>query len=343
MEQTPMKKRTWFLLVIAVFAALLAGGVLKLAGLASHLSGLVYRPLVSYQNDLASGGERILSLDAQNGVSTTLATLNLEWAGADQFTVDVGGKTAYLGGRAPGESTWRLYRINLSSGAVISSTLLDPGLGGFGFTTSGPGRLVAYDYVELTNPSRRVGRIVSLDPVSGGKKSIAELNLEWFGMGTLTVDVPAQVAYLCGRKAGETSWRLFAVDLHNGIVNDAVVLDTGEGGFGLAAYPPGKLLAYLYKAGQGQIVLLDPMTGSTTTKAVFDMQFSGTGQFVADSFNNVAYLGARLQGESDWRMYIFDLETGRVSNNTILKTGEGGFGFSAFLQAWSLFAPLINK
>jgi hypothetical protein len=320
--------------------AVAAGSVAALAAAGRPEGALValIRPLVGYDYDESSGQERILGVSPLAGTLQTLATLNLEWAGVDQFAVDLDNQIVYLGGRAPGESNSRVYTVNLQTGSMVNTALLDTGQGGFGFALSGPGALATFDYDGAR------GRILALDPASSSTTPLATLDLDWTGVGMFAVDQAAHTAYLGGRKQNESFWRLYTTDLQSGNVVSTTVLDTGEGGFGFTTYKAGQLLAYTYEGGQGLIVSLDPSTGVTSTLATLPLDYSGTGQFAVDATNDVAYLGAQAPGESDWRLYIVDLSNGALLGNSIVDKGDGGFGFSFIEEiAYRIYFPIIKK
>ena len=66
-------------------------------------------------------------------MTSIIATLDLDFVTAGSFAVDSDNHMAYLAGKKMEESFWRLYATDLTSGQVISSTILDTGQGGFGF------------------------------------------------------------------------------------------------------------------------------------------------------------------------------------------------------------------
>ncbi len=339
--------------VILSFAAMLLG-LAATAAVVRAAAGWPGKPaapdagaLVGFDYDEPTGRERILHIDPLSSGLDALGEMNLEWAGVNQFAIDPVSQVAYLGGHAPGEAAWRLYRVDLVNGGVVSYTLMDTGLISYGFAFYQNGSLLAYDYdydpgVDTEDP---VGRILLLDPEIGVTSTLATMNLSWFGADMFAVDPDAHMAYLSGRMGNEDFWRLYRANLDTGKVNSSMVLDTGEGGFGFTNYKNGQLLAYTYEGGQELIVSLDPTTGVTTTLATLPLDFIGAGQFAVDAVNDIAYIGAQAPGESDWRVYVVDLSDGSVSSNTVVDRGEGGFGFRflRYLAVQRTFFPVMIR
>jgi hypothetical protein len=345
MEKKGMKRQRLILFSILVLLLGLALTAALAQAAANRDSELVLPapgPLLGFDYDLPTGRQRILDVNPFTGALNPVAEMNQNWAGLDQFTVDQESRTAYLGGRAPGETHWRLYTIDLSTGEVVSNTLLDVGFAAFGFTFyQAGGPLLAYDY-NLVDFDQSVGRILWLDPASGATTTIAAIKLDWIGANMFAADPSAHMAYLGGRQQAENFWRLYRIDLNTGAVS-SIALDTGQGGFGFTYYKSGQLLAHSYEGGQQLIVSLDPTTGVKTTLATLPVDFSGAGHFAVDAANDTAYLGGQAVGESDWRVYTVDLTDGSVTSDPVVDRGEGGFGLR-FLKAFQrLYLPLIQR
>lgn len=306
-------------------------------------SGLLPGPtlLVGYVYD--AGRERLVSINPDTGAISPLVGMNMEWVGANQFALDPFDRLAYLSGQAPGEAAHRLYTINLTTGAVLSSTLLDTGQGGFGFARSGPGALAAYDFnPDVNHPGDPpVVRILSLNPDTGAAAQVAALDADWTGTGMFAVDAASQTAYLGGLVEGESAWRLYVANLQTGAVASTTLLDTGEGGFGFVPYTPGRLLAYMVEGGQTHIVTLEAATGLTATLATLPLDFTGVGQFAASASTRTAYLGAQA-GDGSWRLYTVNLATGEAAFAPVTRL-DGGLGFGLFAPPGMMYLPFVHR
>ncbi|OUD14508.1 hypothetical protein [Thioflexithrix psekupsensis] len=153
------------------------------------------------------------------------------------FSVDSDNHKAYFYGQKDGESSWRLYTVDLITGTTSYVSIDDVGQGGFDFDTYQPDKLIGYRWHG--EPVSGTEEIISIDPSTGITSSLATIDIDWVMQGAgFSVDSDNHKAYFYGQKDGESSWRLYTVDLITGTTSYVSIDDVGQGGFDFDTYQP---------------------------------------------------------------------------------------------------------
>lgn len=283
-----------------------------------------------------SASKRVVVIDPTTGAATA------SWGGlaVGAFSTGAGALSSsdgrlYFSANAPGEQRRRLFCVNLSTGALLSSPVIGapPAAPSVDLLTATPAFLVVrgtavYGLFTLDADTRCLGQI---DPATGAVTQAGpEIGAAGFSGGVGTYSASAGILYFVARDTGGAGPRLFGFDFATGTLTAAPLLAPPAGydpePVLLEADGSGRLLALFRLPGAGWMTLatVDPDTGLATALGS-GFAAEGYSSGVADYAWGAQrlHVAANAPGESLRRLFTLDTTTGALLTNPPITSAAG--------------------
>lgn len=290
------------------------------------------------------GGRQVITIDpATASIATISASIDPpNGTPSGVIALDAGGNRFFFAGTPAADTSPRIYAVDTTTGAVLSSPLIaGGGVQGLEYDEA-EDVLYALQTPDLTGSKR----VVTLDTASGAATAVSANLATSIGMpsGATTLDPSGNRFFFVGTQDAETTQRIYSVDTQTGalLASPAIAGDVITG----LEYDDAAGILYGLRTppdGGKQIVNLDPATGTTTDVSANIAPGLGMASGVTglDAAGDRFFFVATPNSETDSRIYTVDTSTGAlVSSPTI--TGSAFQFMQGLAFAADAPPPVVN-
>jgi len=242
------------------------------------------------------------SIDPPNGTSSGVVAL------------DSGGGRFFFVGMPSSGTDWRLYTVDTTTGAAVTSPAIDPATSILGLEYDDAADVL----YGMRNPGDGGKQIVTYDPATGIATPISASISPPLGVpgGVTALDAAGNRFFFIGTPAAEFVHRIYTVDTVTGAVLGNPTVDPATSILGLEWDAAEGVLYAQRNPGDGgkQLVRLDPATGAATVVSASISPPLGVpgGVNALDASGNRFFFIGVPSAESDYRIYTVDTSTGAV-------------------------------
>lgn len=281
------------------------------------------RQLVTVDPNTAAVAPLGASIDPPNGTSSGVVALDTD-----------GGRFFFVGMPSSGTG-WRLYTVDTTTGAPVSSPAIDPATSILGLEYDDAADVL----YGMRNPGDGGKQIVTYAPATGVATAISASISPPLGVpgGVTAFDAAGNRFFFIGTPGAEFVHRIYTVDTVTGAVLGNPTVDPATSILGLEYDAAEGVLYALRNPGDGgkQLVRLDPATGVATAVSASISPPLGIpgGVNALDAAGNKFFFLGVPTAESDYRIYTIDTATGAVPGNPSIAGSASqffvGLAFSA--------------
>ncbi len=283
--------------------------------------------------DTAVSEETLFAVDPATGALTPpgagIADCCFIASGVSSLDPDAG-VFFFMGRRmSDGADDFRIWSLDLASGAVLANPLLPAG-NNYNFLEFDPSSGTLYAVVFDTGAAEE--RLVEVDPATGALTPIGAgvADCCLIPSGVSALDSAGGVFHFVGRRMsdGADDFRIWSLDLATAAVGANPLLPAGNNWNFLEFDPSsGTLYAVVFDtvAAEERLVEVDPATGAlgTVGAGIADCCFISSGVSALDPGDaEFHFVGRRMSEPDDFRIWSLGLATGAVAANPLLPPGN---------------------